>query len=133
MPRVRRPQDATDTGRPWTRPRYTPFVPITEAANTCGLELMSTMTIGLPVSRETAASASSRGVLATEQLERGGGAGFADQLNHVADHGHDQIGMAGVGHGFIDQLLVDRGGDGRFSGEAGHPGRTRLPGRAPSR
>ena len=52
-----------------------------------------------------------QGVLATEQFERGGGAGFADQLDHVADHGHDQIGLAGVGHGLVDQGLVHGGGD----------------------
>ena len=52
-----------------------------------------------------------QGVLAAEQFERGGGAGFADQLDHVADHGHDQIGLAGVGHGLVDQGLVHGGGD----------------------
>ena len=37
----------------------TPFVPITHAGITCGLELISTTTSGLPVSRATSASASS--------------------------------------------------------------------------
>ena len=36
----------------------TPLVPITEAGSTIGLELISTTTNGLPVSRATAASAS---------------------------------------------------------------------------
>ena len=55
-----------------------------------------------------------QGVLATEQFERGGGAGFADQLDHVADHGHDQIGLASVGHGFVDHCLIDGGGNADF-------------------
>ena len=55
-----------------------------------------------------------QGVLATEQFERGGGAGFADQLDHVADHGHDQIGLAGVGHGFVDHCSIDGGGNADF-------------------
>ena len=45
-----------------------------EAGNTCGLELMSTVTIGLPV-RARRRRAVEQGVLATEQFERGGGAG----------------------------------------------------------
>ena len=43
-----------------TRLANTPYSPTMEAGNTCGLELMSTVTIGLPVSRETAESSSSR-------------------------------------------------------------------------
>ena len=41
------------------RPASTPESPTMERGSTCGLELTSTVTIGLPVSRETSASASS--------------------------------------------------------------------------
>ena len=92
----------------------TPFVPITHAGITCGLELISTTTSGLPVSRATSAKRFEHGVLPAEQFQCGGGAGLADQLHHIAHDGDNKVGTASVVHRLIQQLLVELGGDGEL-------------------
>ena len=57
----------------------------------------------------------------------------ADQLDHVADHGHDQIGLAGVGHGLVDQGLVHGGGDADLRAGLAVRVELRLRGRARGR
>ena len=45
-------------------------------------------------------------ILSTEQFERGGRAAFTNGLNHIPHHGHDQVALASVFHGFVKQHAV---------------------------
>ena len=54
------------------------------------------------------------GVLAAEQFQGCGRAGFSDQLHDVADDSDDEVALAGVIHGFVEHPLVDGGADGEF-------------------
>ena len=54
------------------------------------------------------------GVLTAEQFQGCSGAGLSDQLHDIADDGDDEVALAGVIHGFVEQPLVDGGADGDF-------------------
>ena len=53
-------------------------------------------------------------VLPAEQFQRAGGAALSDELDHIADHGDNQIGLSCILDGFVDHGLVHCGGDADF-------------------
>ena len=50
-------------------------------------------------------------ILSAKQFKRGGGAAFANGLDHIAHHGHDQVAFTCVFHGFAKQCAINLGGN----------------------